>query len=647
MPAPASLPQDLRPPRRRTSAARARLLRTAVATFVALVAVPVAGAHGAPGDLDPGWGTQGVVRASDADGAGVVVAADGRVLVADRQGTIRRYLADGRPDTTFGAGGVVEVTGEPAGIALDAQGRIVVGGRRFVAAAGEEQLWVARYAPDGTPDATFGAGTGEVVVPDPAGGDVFAQGFAATATGFVVVGSDLGSTRLEVARVTAAGVPDPAFGTGGFAALDAGSAFQDARAVVVQASGRIVVGGADDVGGLLVGVTPTGTIDPTFGTGGVRHLGGASGGADALALAPDGRIVVGGYQGDALLVGRFSATGAPDPTCGGAGTVAIDLGAASQTARAVAVLPGGKLVAAGDAGDALAVVRLDADCSLDPGFSGDGKATSLAGQGARAQAIALQADGRALVAGVRAADTNTLYVLRYLGGEPPVVTPPVTTPTTPTTTTTPPATTPTTTTTPPATTQAVPPGVVPPALPVPDPCAADHVAPRIAITSLQGTTRYAVGAPASVRIAATDAGGLAVDPSVASRRLSTARPGSFVVRADARDRCGTPAQAVFRYRVVRPPSVGVQGVRAACVTRDFRVRIRVRSSVGVQRVVVSRGGRVLLRTRTASPTLVVHAARLPRGRHVLEVRATDRAGNVTTSRSTFARCATVQPTFTG
>ena len=150
-----------------------------------------------------------------------------------------------------------------------------------------------------------------------------------------------------------------------------------------------------------------------------------------------------------------------------------------------------------------------------------------------------------------------------------------------------------------------------------------------------------------MRIGASDASGLTLNPSVASRRLSTAEVGVFTIWAEARDRCGNPAQARFTYRVVARPTVAVSGVRASCVTRDFVVRVRARSGLGVRRLVIRRGRHVLVSTTTASRRLVVRAARLPRGRYTLVVTATDRAGNATTTRAIFARCARVRPVFTG
>jgi hypothetical protein len=98
--------------------------------------------------------------------------------------------------------------------------------------------------------------------------------------------------------------------------------------------------------------------------------------------------------------------------------------------------------------------------------------------------------------------------------------------------------------------------------------------------------------------------------------------------------------------VVARPTVAVSGVRASCVTRDFVVRVRALGPRGPPLVI--RRGRPRAREHPDRVRrLVVRAARLPRGRYTLVVTATDRAGNATTTRAIFARCARVRPVFTG
>src|SRR5207248_1709158 len=98
-----------------------------------------------------------------------------------------------------------------------------------------------------------------------------------------------------------AGALDPSFGSGGYATVSVG-AWAGVSAVVVQPDGRIVTAGEASVAGrdviLAMRMTPSGSLDPTFGNGGVTtvDINGDSGvdSGSALALQPDGKIVIAG-----------------------------------------------------------------------------------------------------------------------------------------------------------------------------------------------------------------------------------------------------------------------------------------------------------------------------------------------------------------
>ena len=92
-----------------------------------------------------------------------------------------------------------------------------------------------------------------------------------------------------------------------------------------------------------------------------------------------------------LAVVRYRADGSLDPTFSGDGKLTVaDFGDYS-TANAVAIQADGKIVVAGGT----ALVRFNADGSFDPGFSDDGKVSS----DLDAQAMAIQADGKIVLAG--------------------------------------------------------------------------------------------------------------------------------------------------------------------------------------------------------------------------------------------------------
>ncbi|HUR85013.1 MAG TPA: hypothetical protein VMY78_06680 [Solirubrobacteraceae bacterium] len=162
-----------------------------------------------------------------------------------------------------------------------------------------------------------------------------------------------------------------------------------------------------------------GAVDARFGTGGLAATPFGSGArAAAVALAPDGRLLVAGdvrsAGGERVLTARFGATGVLDPTFapGGGRTDSFGSGEPGQRARAVlAQADGGTLVAAA-AGDQLALARLDPDGRLDGLFGAGGVALrdpSGGGgvpPGTGPAAIAVMADGRIVVAGSVGVETD-------------------------------------------------------------------------------------------------------------------------------------------------------------------------------------------------------------------------------------------------
>src|SRR5262245_21659946 len=123
---------------------------------------------------------------------------------------------------------------------------------------------------------------------------------------------------------------------------------------------------------------------------------------------PSHRVYLAGYRyaagatpPSAFLVGRFGPLGdTPDPTWGsGAPVVTAIPGTTTEGAPALAIQTDGKLLVAGDAGDGfanVAVARYDTSGALDPGFGTGGTLVIPSGI---VQAIALQGDGKILLAG--------------------------------------------------------------------------------------------------------------------------------------------------------------------------------------------------------------------------------------------------------
>ncbi|MCX4091680.1 delta-60 repeat domain-containing protein [Nocardia sp. alder85J] len=405
-----------------------------VTALAALTACSPAHAAAA-GTLDNAFGAHGKVWSSvgtDSRARAVAVQPDGRIVAAGAvhdavEGdnfAVVRYLPDGTEDPTFGVKGIVSTDFDgksdvAAAVVVQPDGRIVAVGTSHGTATGDN-IAVARYNSDGTLDPNFGDG-GRVST------DLGTQADHGNAAALqpdgklIVAGSTrdvAGSDDFVLIRYTTDGKPDPGFGSAGVVATDFAGKADTANAVVVQPDGRILAVGTSH--GTTTGdniavarYNPDGTPDPSFGDGGrvSTDLGTKADHGNAVALQPDGRILVAGsthdtVQGDNFVLIRYTTDGKLDPGFGKSGVVATDFGGAADVANAVGIESGGKIVVAGtshgaDDSDRIAVARYTRDGTLDNGFGRAGQATTEFGKKAdQGRAIAVQADGRIVIAGV-------------------------------------------------------------------------------------------------------------------------------------------------------------------------------------------------------------------------------------------------------
>src|SRR5262249_52386604 len=135
---------------------------------------------------------------------------------------------------------------------------------------------------------------------------------------------------------------------------------------------------------------PDGSLDRSF--GGTGEVFGPGGFILDLAIQPGGKILAGGYSGGNFALARYNADGSLDQTFGTRGLATTDIGRRSNDwLEAVGLQADGKIVAAGSTRDPrsttdeLALVRYNADGTLDTSFGTGGKAldhlvTQLQGQ---------------------------------------------------------------------------------------------------------------------------------------------------------------------------------------------------------------------------------------------------------------------------
>lgn len=310
--------------------------------------------------------------------------------------------ADGTPDgivsTSLGSGNDMA-----SAILRSADGQFVVAGNRD--ATGSKDVVVLKYLNDGTLDASFGKsddGTPDGVVDISLGdGDDIATAAALQADGKVVVAGyhvEGKSTNIFVLRLNTDGTLDPSFGA------DKGN-----------------------------DGTPDGIVNVSLGDGDDV--------ARAVAVAPDGKIIVAGDtvkgQSANIVVARFNADGTPDASFGADGGsdgtpdgfVGIDLGAGDDRANALVVAADGSAYVAGthvaDGSANIIVAHVTPTGALDAGFgkaedgTPDGVASFSLGDGDdTANALALAADGKLVVAGTTVGkDGSSNFVVARLNAD--------------------------------------------------------------------------------------------------------------------------------------------------------------------------------------------------------------------------------------
>ena len=399
-----------------------------------VLALSTAVAVAAPGDLDTsfdGDGKQTVEHGGSDQATDVLVQPDGKIFLAG-QGTlaedfiVSRLNPNGSLDTSFDVDGRNYV-GLPGGgrqtataAALQADGKIVVAGETYPDPQGQSDVLVMRFNADGSLDNAFHPGGPEgagIRVIDYAYFDS-AQDVLIQPDGKIVVAGDGGpGSHLAIARMNPDGTADTSFDLDGQIGIDFGSFFDGAAAAALQADGKIVVVGhtyAQPNGPFDVAVARlngNGSLDTSFDPGGpdgagkkTIDYGGNDFGNDVL-VQPDGKIVLvgaGNPDGD-FAVTRLNPDGSYDGSFDFDGTIGIDFGP-GDGAQAAALQANGKIVVAGyttaaGIADDPAITRLQPGGSLDTTFSSDGKLTLPIPYFALASGVALQADGKIVIGG--------------------------------------------------------------------------------------------------------------------------------------------------------------------------------------------------------------------------------------------------------
>lgn len=290
------------------------------------------GTFGSGGTVRTSFGTGfDAIFALAQQGDGRIVAAGSATVGGGEAIALVRYGVGGALDPTFGTGGkattAIGTNAVALAVALQPDGRIVSGGYAIV--SGVVRFALTRHLTNGNLDPAFG--TGGIVTTSIGGVSDEINAIALQADGKIVVGGFSvisGVGTFAVARYETNGSLDTTFGTDGVATFSVGDAAPArAQGVKIQSDGKLLVSGfgsnpgvaANDFG--TIRLNQNGTLDTTFATGGKITTTMVATDSDqglALAIQANGRIVVAGvgFYGSSRRVEVLRYLGDTASTCG-------------------------------------------------------------------------------------------------------------------------------------------------------------------------------------------------------------------------------------------------------------------------------------------------------------------------------------------
>jgi uncharacterized delta-60 repeat protein len=339
----------------------------------------------------------------------IAVQSDGKIIVGGAFTTfngvtvngIVRLNSDGTQDTTFttnagtGAGGTTFRVMETA---IQSDGKIIISGY-FTTFNGVTVNGIVRLNSDGTQDTTFTTNTGTGAGGSASNTNI--NSIAVQSDGKILLGGDFttfnGITAYYIFRLNSDGTRDTTFTTN--TGTGAGSAV---LSIAVQSDDKILVGGQfgyfnDIASNCIVRLNSDGTRDTTFAT----NIGtGAefNGEVSEIVVQSNGQIIVGGF------FEFFNGTAANNIVKLDANGVPIYYGTisgAANTINAVAIQSDNKIIIGGQFStfngvSVNGIARLNSDGTLDTAFksnTGTGAASTFI------SAVALQSDGKIILGG--------------------------------------------------------------------------------------------------------------------------------------------------------------------------------------------------------------------------------------------------------
>ncbi|MGV8118813.1 MAG: carboxypeptidase regulatory-like domain-containing protein [Candidatus Xenobiia bacterium LiM19] len=330
----------------------------------------------------------GTINTSFNPGAGssnpievIAVQSDGKVIIGGNfttyqtisRNNIARVNTDGSLDTSFNVGTGFNSTGTVWALAVQSDGKIVVGGN-FTTYNGSTCKYITRLNSDGSLDTSF--------APASTGADNLVNAVALQSDGKIVIGGVFssydGNTCWRIARVNADGTYDSSFKSNP-------GADSFVNSLAVQSDGKILIGGQfsaydSSTRQRIARANTDGTVDTTF-----DSSTGANNNVETIGLQSDGRVVIGGqfttYGGiNCNHVAQINSNGSRDTTFDSST-------GASGPVFSLAVQSDGKIVIGGQlttyngtSRNHIARVNINGslDSAFNPGTGASGDVTTIA-----------------------------------------------------------------------------------------------------------------------------------------------------------------------------------------------------------------------------------------------------------------------------
>lgn len=360
-------------------------------------------------------------------GTGLAIQPDGKIIIVGHVSTnssdfaVARYNPDGSLDSSFDVDGKLFIdlggTDVALNVAVQQDGKIIIAGSSYAGS----NLNLVRINANGSIDTTFDV-DGKLAAPH----NINSVTLQSDGKILIVDNDTFNDNFYSITRYNTNGSVDTSFGNNG-TALDRfyyqGNLAKD---VVVQADGKILIAGtANNDFFALLRYNSDGTLDTTFGnigfittdfsTSNAANFNTGKDGGESITLQANGKILIAGYSSSnngtyKFAIARYNSDGSLDVSFDGDGKVTTYLNF-TNGAKSITVQDDGKILVAGSMGVIgdganFAIIRLNANGSLDTTFDGDGIVTTSFGQyNDQAQNVTVLANGKILVTGVSTTDS--------------------------------------------------------------------------------------------------------------------------------------------------------------------------------------------------------------------------------------------------